>query len=224
VEKMSSKKRAAGKFKDFIDFKPDIIKYLSAEQHFTVQKYKPIVAALRKKPLTPKEILELYYNEDSKEYSCSIKSIYRYLEKLEEAELITVAGHRITEGKRVSENLYMRTALVFTKKSINPKHPAAVRKRNMTKESLQVILEELSDLEIKDYEKFNDVIEKLLLLELDYSRAITDKLPKSVRLVDQYKKNDMEFMNYLNDFAARLYILLQHPELIESFRNLFSIK
>ena len=205
MKQMSNKKEMKVKYKDFIDFEPEILKYLTDEQHFTSLKYKPIIAALRYKPMTPKEIHELYYNEDSKEYSCSIKSIYRYLEKLEEVDLVRVGGYRITEGKRVSENLYMRTAVIFSKTNINPNHPAAVKKRNVTKENLRVILEEISKAEIKDYEKFKEIIDNWLLYELQYSREIMKEVPASEKLKEKFGKLDMEFINYLNDFAARLF-------------------
>jgi len=219
---MSNKKEMKGKHKDFIDFEPEILIYLTDEQHFTSLKYKPIIVALRNNPMTPKEIHKLYFNEDSKEYACSIKSIYRYLEKLEEADLIRVAGYRITVGKRVTENLYLRTAKIFSKININPNHPLAVKKRNMTKENLQVVLEEILDSEIKDFEKFKEIIEKWLLYELQYSREIMKQVPTSKRLEERFGKLDMEFINYLNEFAARMFILIKHPDLIAKVQKLFS--
>lgn len=219
---MTSKKEMKGEYKDFIDFEPEILKYLTDDQHLTTLKYKPIIEALRKKPMTPKEIHELYYNDDSKEYACSIKSIYRYLEKLVEVDLIRVAGHRITEGKRVTENLYMRTAKIFHKKNINPNHPEAIKKRDLTKENLRVILEEISDSEIKDFEKYKEIIEKWLLYELQYSREIMKQVPTSDRLKDRFSELDLEFINYLNEFAARMFILLRHPDLVEKIQKLFS--
>jgi hypothetical protein len=219
---MSNKKEMKGKYKDFIDFEPEILKYLTDEQHFTTLKYKPIIVALRNKPMTPKEIHELYYNEDSKEHACSIKSIYRYLEKLEEADLIRVAGYRITEGKRVTENLFLRTAKIFSKRNINPNHPLAVKKRNMTKENLRVILEETSNSEIKDLEKFKEIIEKWLLYEIQYNREIMKQVPNSERLKERFSKLDMEFINYLNEFAARMFILIKHPDLIAKIQKIFS--
>ncbi|NPE09875.1 MAG: helix-turn-helix transcriptional regulator [Asgard group archaeon] len=219
---MSNKKEMKGNHKDFIDFEPEIIKFLTDEQHFTTLKYQPIIAALRNKPMTPKEIHELYYNEDSKAYTCSIKSIYRYLEKLEDADLIRVAGYRITEGKRVSENLFLRTAQIFSKKNVNPNHPSAVKKRNMIKENLRVILEETSDSDIKDFEGFKEIIEKWLLFEIQYSREIVKKIPSSERLKDRFSKLDMEFINYLNEFASRILILIEHPDLIAKIQKIFS--
>jgi hypothetical protein len=92
----------------------------------------------------------------------------------------------------------------------------------MIKENLQAILEEISDSEIKDFEKYKEIIEEWLLHELQYSREIMKQVPTSDRLKERFSSLDLEFINYLNDFAARMFILLRHPDLVEKIQKLFS--
>ena len=63
--------------------------------------------------MTTKEIHDLYIDDETKNHTYTIKTIYRYLEILEEIDLVKIGGHRITEGMRLAEKLYTRTANIF---------------------------------------------------------------------------------------------------------------
>ena len=89
------------KYKDFIEHKPVVVKFLDQDDTELDNKHIRIIKALREKNMTAKEIHDLYTDEDTKKHTYTIKTIYRYLEKLEEANLIIVAGHRLTKGNRI---------------------------------------------------------------------------------------------------------------------------
>ncbi|NHJ87536.1 MAG: hypothetical protein FK734_18895, partial [Asgard group archaeon] len=78
--------------KDFIEKESEIIVNITPEQMKIANKYGIITSALREKPMTVKEIRDLYYDEENKKHQYSLKTIYRYIEKLEEASLVIVAG------------------------------------------------------------------------------------------------------------------------------------
>jgi len=90
-------------YQDYITFKPQALIFLSDKGTDLVHEHSLIISGLRKRPMTVKEIHNLYYDIDNNKHTKAIKTIYRYLEKLEEEGLVTVAGHRITEGVRVAD-------------------------------------------------------------------------------------------------------------------------
>ncbi|MCG3226759.1 MAG: winged helix-turn-helix transcriptional regulator [Candidatus Heimdallarchaeota archaeon] len=73
--------------------------------------YSPILTALKKGPLTVRELEKEYKKlaDDPK----SDKTLYRYLKFLEKAGLVAPAGQRVTVGKTATEALYSRTAKLF---------------------------------------------------------------------------------------------------------------
>ncbi|NPD90739.1 MAG: helix-turn-helix transcriptional regulator, partial [Asgard group archaeon] len=100
-------KKVDKKFKDYIDYEPPVIKFLNGEQTKLAEEHLKIIKALRiNKHMTAKEIHDLYIDEETSKPTYTIKTIYRYLEKLEETDLVKISGHRMTEGKRLSEQLY----------------------------------------------------------------------------------------------------------------------
>lgn len=95
-------------------------------------RYEPIIEALRKGPMTVKD-LETEYNKivamkidkmplDSKEKrelkqktKRKGKTLYKYLDLLEKSNIIVQVGKRIKMGQTASETLYGRTAKLFFK-------------------------------------------------------------------------------------------------------------
>ena len=110
---MSKQKKESQKYRDFITFQPEVVKFISMDTYKVIEKYYPIVKALRKRSMTVKEIHNLYTDSESQKHTLTIKTIYRYLEKLEDEEIVVVSGHRETKGSRQVEKLYSRTASIF---------------------------------------------------------------------------------------------------------------
>ncbi len=95
-----------------------VIKDKQALELLNDSSYNPILAVLRKGPLTVKDI-EKKYNAiaDTKK---SDKTIYRYLKVLQEAGLVVPAGQRVVIGKTATETLFSRTAVGFLMPSDAP--------------------------------------------------------------------------------------------------------
>ena len=101
-----------GEYEDYIVDKPERFK-LMPESVFTHAKEHGIIFdALAKGNMTVKEIHDLYSLPDGK-HSKTLKTVYRYMDSLEQIGLVKLAGHRKTKGKRTLQKLYCRTAKVF---------------------------------------------------------------------------------------------------------------
>ncbi len=93
-----------------------IIKHISLEKRQLLRDHSIIFHALaEKKYMSAKDIHELY-KDPTLSYSKSMKTIYRYIEILEKAELLEYIGFRRLPDSRITENLYRRTALLFYSK------------------------------------------------------------------------------------------------------------
>ncbi len=92
---------------------PITVKVLDYEIMGTMKEYKPIMHALKDKYMSVKEIHELYYNESTGKHDRGLKTIYRYIEKLMELELVIEVGQRMTQGSRAVETLYGPAAKAF---------------------------------------------------------------------------------------------------------------
>ncbi|MFX1581415.1 MAG: winged helix-turn-helix domain-containing protein [Promethearchaeota archaeon] len=104
---------------DVITFKPERIKIVYDKKINEIlldPNHAPIIKALRKGPMTVRELEEAYAteaNKDSELEAKSDKTIYRYLKVLEKSDLVVPAGQRVVIGKTATETLFSRTADVF---------------------------------------------------------------------------------------------------------------
>ncbi len=212
-------KKEQSKFKNYIDYEPTIIKFLNAEQTKLAEEHVKIIKALRiNKQMTAKEIHDLYIDEETNKHTYTIKTIYRYLEKLEEADLVKISGHRLTEGKRLSEKLYTRTADIFLKAKKEEVYPDAAEKRKEHLKKLYTILENIDNKPLIDYNVFEKLMLKMFDLEQEYNRDIVAKIPKSKLLTELYSNMDIDSVNYINDLASSLLVLIKDPELIKKLQ------
>ena len=97
---------------DYIVDKPERFKLMHENILAQAKEYGIILNALAGGYMTVKEIHGLYSLPDGKS-SKTLKTIYRYMDTLEQMGLVKLAGHRKTKGKRSLEKLYCRTAKVF---------------------------------------------------------------------------------------------------------------
>ncbi|MGC9780658.1 MAG: helix-turn-helix transcriptional regulator [Candidatus Heimdallarchaeota archaeon] len=215
-------KKENSKFKNYIDYETPIIKFLNPEQTKLAEEHLTIIKALRaNKYMTAKEIHELYIDEETNKHTYTIKTIYRYLEKLEEAELVKISGHRLTEGKRLSEKLYTRTADIFLKDKKEEVYPEVAEKRKEHLKKLYTVLENIDNKPLINYNVFEKLMLKMFDLEQEYNRDIVAKIPKSKILTDLYINIDIDSVNYINDLASSLLVLIKDPELIKKLQETY---
>ncbi|MBN1328238.1 MAG: hypothetical protein JXA54_02080 [Candidatus Heimdallarchaeota archaeon] len=216
----SRKKTDEANFKDYIEKEPEFIVYMNLEQAKIVDSYMPIILALRKKPMTVKEIHNLYLDKENQKHTFTIKTIYRYLEKLETAGLVQVAGHRVTEGSRVLEKLYSRTGKIFFLKPDESylEHKKEYRKKIST--NLMTIMKEYYNKPDLSETDFSEVLTTFMELEHKQIDDIISFISKNVTLIDLYSKIDIDQINVLNNYSAILFLLISKPEIIQELRKL----
>lgn len=114
MSKRKDKASSPPTYEDFITVKPEVIKSIGKQQMDLLKEHSEILVALIGKNMTVKEIHRLFLiDPDEGTYTKTLKTVYRHLDSLEEAELVRVAGHRKYEGSRQIEKLYCRGAIVF---------------------------------------------------------------------------------------------------------------
>jgi len=209
------------KYKDFIEHEPEIVKFLDPKDTELANKHIRIIKALREKHMTVKEIHDLYIDQDTNKHTYTIKTIYRYLEKLEELNLIIVSGHRLTKGNRLPEKLYARTANIFFKSQEEKTTPEALEKRNDMIKKIYGILSEVEDSPIIDFQAFEEIISMKLDLESKYVREVIEKVPDNKKLSKIFIGSDIGSVNYLNEFAADIILMIKHPELMEKIQKIY---
>ena len=101
-----------GEYEDYIIDQPERFKLKHESVLTQAKEHQIILNALSEGNMTVKEIHDLYTLPDGK-HSKTLKTIYRYMDILEQLGLVKLAGHRKTKGKRSLEKLYCRTAKVF---------------------------------------------------------------------------------------------------------------
>jgi len=210
------------KHKDFIEFEPEMVKFLNAEQTKVAAKFGPIIAALREnKYMTTKEIHDLYIDEETNKHTYTIKTIYRYLELLEEINLVKIGGHRITEGMRLTEKLYTRTANIFFKAKKEEIHPDILEKRKEDLEKVFKVLEQVEGKPTIDFNLFEELLSKKMDLELEYNRKITEKIQEDKTLTKLYSELHIDSVNYISDLAATILVISKHPRIFEKLSKMY---
>jgi len=217
-----SKEKEKPKYKDFIEEKSEMVKFLDAEQTKLAAKFGPIIAALREnKHMTAKEIHDLYIDEETKKHTYTIKTIYRYLEKLEELDLVKNSGHRMIKGQRLPEKLYSRTADIFFKAEKKEIHPDIIEHQKKNLQGVFTVLEQVEGKPDIDYKIFEEVMLKRMELQQKYNREVTTKIPKNKILTDFYSTLHIDTVNYISDMVSELLIFAKHPELFEKLMKLY---
>ncbi len=205
-------------YQDFITYASQSLKHLTTEQQELADAHLLIIRNLRNRYLTAKEIHNLYFDKKRKKHSKTIKTIYRYLERLEDADIVAVAGHRITKGSRVAEKLYTRTANVFIRESSD---------EEMCKERLdeytRILLKFISILfKVKDsnLNLFKDVFSKFFDYLPNVSTELLNSIATDEEITDYFAKTEIRSVNYILDLSATFGTLIRHPELLEQIKNL----
>ncbi|MFX1253081.1 MAG: hypothetical protein ACFFCZ_15855 [Promethearchaeota archaeon] len=208
------------KFQDLITFKPETIKFIEGEKAKLLKEHMEIIKALRQRNLTVKEIRALYYDHEEQKYTRGLKTIYRYLEKLENAGIVAVAGQRMTEGSRLVEKLYCRAAIVFFVDDEDEEKWRTCESGREFAQKLNVILCELFQAPAIDSNIFYEFFDNLFTLQAKITKDIIRKAKESEKIRDLFSKTDIDIINKLNTIVALLTAFFQQPELFEPIKKL----
>ncbi len=219
---MKNKKKKEVETYDYSTGKPQPIKFLMKKEMDIVVKYDLIIKSLRKANMTTKDIHMLYYNKENEEYSYTIKTIYRHIEKLLKAGLIQETGHRVTKNTNLSEKLYGLTANIFYSKYVDGEDnwwDQDIGKEWSKK--LSVIIGEISETQDIDHDAFYEIFK--IFAESQYG-LIFEALGKSKdnqKIADVYSNTNIEKINKLNYYMSIMTAFIRNPELLERFSKIF---
>lgn len=100
-------------YEDYIAYTPQSFLMLDPQTYQIAKENGTIISALSEGNMSVKEIHDLYRTPDTKKHTKTLKTIYRYMDTLEKAGLVKIAGYRKCKNPRCTEKLYCRTARVF---------------------------------------------------------------------------------------------------------------
>ena len=218
---MSEKKPKKKETEDFLSYKPKPLQYLTKEEMKVVGDHYIIMQALRKKCMTAKDIHRLYYEKEKKEYGYTIKTIYRYIEKLEKVGLIKEAGYRVTKGTRLCEKLYCRSANLFYEKVEEGEkswYETPDGKDFVT--SLGSLISELLENPDIDHEAFYELFKDFAVMKDGVVLEVIGKASDKPEIADLYSKLDIEYVNKLNIYLSFLITFMKNPEYLDKFLKL----
>jgi len=210
-------------YQDFVTVTPELVKLLTQEQMDLAMEHMVILKALTKGNMTVKEIHALFIDSTNQSHTKTIKTIYRYMDTLEKAGLVIIAGHRKPIDSRMTEKLYCRSAVVFTleEQDRGPKWYETPEGREDVQNTSQFVLqffgvprEKLSDFEslLTTYYSTRDVTVSELLRKLAKDEELADTMVKIG--IDEFKP--------IASFLGMLGVLLELPDFQAKVRDLLS--
>ncbi|MBK5112178.1 MAG: hypothetical protein KGD59_07605 [Candidatus Heimdallarchaeota archaeon] len=218
---MSEKKAKKPETEDYFSFKPEALKFLTKEEMRVVGDYYIIMQALRKKCMTVKDIHNLYYDKDKQMHGYTIKTIYRYIEKLEKVGLIKEAGYRITKGTNISEKIYCRAANLFYEEADDGKTSwyETPEGKGFVK-SLGILFSEVLEKSDFDHKAFYELFKDFAILKDGVVLEVIGKASENPEIADLYSKLDIEYVNKLNIYLSFLVAFMKNPEFLDKFMKL----
>ncbi|MFW9986376.1 MAG: hypothetical protein ACFFDJ_07435 [Candidatus Odinarchaeota archaeon] len=210
-------------YDDFLTERPEPILFLSKEQEAVIKDHGDIIKALVGKNLTVKEIHALYWNPDKEKYNKTIKTVYRYLETLEQAGLIKECGHRKPCDSRLTEKLFCRTANIFVLQEDEARTKWwKSEKGTRIIQRLSVLVQELFNVKLKDEATFKKLMEQYFEQHDGNIMELWRKVPENKALSDLFSKENLYEIKYLSDLVAILGVMLRNPELCDQFKTILS--
>ena len=210
-------------YEDFVTVKPELVKILTKEEMELAMEHMDILRELATKNLTVKEIHSLFWDSSEKEYTKTIKTIYRYMDALEEGGLVKVAGHRKPTDSRMTEKLYCRTAMVFTQKEEDrgPRWYETEKGKEDLRDTSSLILRffEGSEDKIKDVE---ELLVKYYSERDTVVRDLLQKLAKDEKLAETMVKIGMNEFKSMASLLGMLGVLLNLPEFQKHVKDTLS--
>jgi DNA-binding HxlR family transcriptional regulator len=209
---------------DVLTFKPERIKIISDRKIIDIMRdphHMPIIKALRKGPMTVRELEKAYANEakDSEEVEAkSDKTIYRYLKVLEKAGAVVPAGQRVVIGKTATETLFSRSAEIFMTLATETDYWDCDEGKDLAKKMAPMLSKVYGDrkIDISCLTKFMNHLEKESNKQLlGLFEGADEEMVDLITSIDWHYKDKV--LGYVSSFS----IILNSPEIYEKLRACF---
>ncbi len=210
-------------YDNFITEHPEPIIFLNREQEALVKEYSDIIRALIGKNMTAKEIHALYWNPDKEEYDKTIKTVYRHLEILQEAQLVKECGHRKPHESRLTEKLFCRTANVFIlgDDETKPKWWESEKGERLI-QKVSILAGEFFDVKLEGSETFSQLMQQFLAQQESTMMELYRKTRERKAMADIISKENLYEIKYLTNLVATFGVMLRNPDLCDQFKKALS--
>ncbi|MHA2249025.1 MAG: hypothetical protein ACXAD7_01625 [Candidatus Kariarchaeaceae archaeon] len=219
-------KKSPPKSHDLITFTPHLIINIDEKQRFLINEHLPLINGLRQENLTVKDMHILYFNTEENKFDKTLKTVYRYVRVLVDAGILKVAGKRMTESSRVTENIYSLTSNYFHDAKPTLEWWTGDESKNFASKLGFILSEVLGNAAFNQATSI-DTIHKLCKLsaELDYFNIleIIENSKKNPKVDDTIAENYFEDQSLIT-FASRLIGLIRNFELIEDLKDISEFK
>lgn len=227
---LENPKESGEKFQDLITFKPQNIKVCNQEQLKVFQEYKELIKSFKDCNkmlfLTPKEIHEFYKDEEKSTsekpvYKKSIKTVYRYLDKLKEAGFVVEAGKRMSDNSRMVENLYCLSAEIFFVE--DPPIEERWWGQEGALDSFNLIINKCFGNDPEETKIDEDLMRKFFKLLDEQVDKIVHEANESEEIMNAYRNAGHYKINDLNKSAGIFLVLLKHPEILSEMGKMLKL-
>lgn len=222
-----TKRKETENYQDFVTYQTPPVKVVRSREVidlFFLPNYYVILLALRKRPMTVRDLHQAFKDEADKHGGIepkSDKSIYRYLKVLEDAELVVPAGQRVVSGKMVTETLFARTGQIFLLFYLAPdwwltKAGAKLAKRIGT---LMIFLFGGEQPPVKALQQLFKEFEQKRQSILEHLATEGDK-----QVLDILATSPLEEHFRIESYVGNFMTFLNHPEFLERLKKLMKVK
>ncbi|MFW9904878.1 MAG: hypothetical protein ACFFFH_11140 [Candidatus Thorarchaeota archaeon] len=209
----------------YITYKPQNVKFVSKEELELIKEHYLIISVLRNTVMSVKDIHNLFQDQKTGDHAFTLKTIYRHLEKLETAGIVTAAGYREKKGTRSCEKVYCRTAKIFYPE-IEEEDQEWWELENGERyaQIFRVTLAELLQTPEPDEASFNELFKQLNVLQTKTKKELFKKAGNNAELADSLSQIDINKLNSIADLASIIKVFLQDPDLLNRMQNLLNMK
>ncbi|MFX1537955.1 MAG: hypothetical protein ACFFDI_27495, partial [Promethearchaeota archaeon] len=178
-------KKKASEYCFYITYKPQNLKFVSKEELDLIKEHYLIISALRNTVMSVKDIHNLFRDHETGDHTYTLKTIYRHLEKLEAAGIVTAAGYREKKGTRSCEKVYCRTAKAFCPE-IEEGELEWWELENVEKyaQIFRITLAELLHTSEPDEKSFTELFKKFNVLQTRAKKELFKKAENNAALAD----------------------------------------
>ncbi|MFX1511742.1 MAG: hypothetical protein ACFFCQ_04085 [Promethearchaeota archaeon] len=204
-------------FQDVITIKPDPIRIIRDKETGRLLEdpnYIPIFIALRRTPMTVKE-LEQEYNTMAVQKK-SDKTLYRYLHVLKKANLVVPVGQRVVMGKTATETLYGRTAVMFQMMYCDESWLCGSKGQEMVKR-INTLISKALDRE----EAGTKCLQKVLIEIASNEKSIIEGLVEWKQSAEFLADMDFREIMLLCEYVGLLTTLLKNPNIPTNLQSCY---
>lgn len=210
-------------YQDFVTVTPELVMLLTQDQMDLAMEHITILKALTKDNMTVKEIHELFLDSSRKSYTKTIKTVYRYMDALEKAGLVKIAGHRKPTDSRMTEKLYCRSAVVFTleEQDRGPKWYETPEGKEDVRNTSQLVLQ-FFGIPKQKLSDFENVLTTYYSTRDNTVSELLRKLTKDKELAEIMVKIGIEEFKSMASLLGMLGVLLDLPEFQDDVKKVLS--